>query len=66
MTDDELLCAYLLRFGTDTIGTPEYQEGELEFLRAATEKPGASIQNAWARITSAYMRRKMSEAQLAE
>lgn len=59
MDADEWLCAYLLRFGTETIDTAEMQEGEAEFLidmgRALQGK--GSAQSAWWTIVQAWHRR---------
>ena len=60
MTNDEWLCAYLLRFGTETISSADVQEGEREFLMEMGRaiRANGSPQNAWWVITDAYRRRK--------
>lgn len=66
--DDELLCAYLTAFGTDTLSSAECQEGEREFLMQATRegKERGTPQNAWARIVAAYHRREQADKRLVD
>ena len=63
MTDDDWLCAYLLRFGTETLTSANTQEGEAEFLMEMGRalKADGNTQSAWWVITKAYRRRQLAE-----
>ena len=66
--DDELLCTYLMMFGTDTLNDARTQDGEVLFLTLASQEGHSKgrAQNAWARITDAYQRRKWGELTAAQ
>ena len=60
MTDEELLAAYLLQFGEQTILRVECQTGEADFLlvlMAQERARGVVAPSVWARICEAYRAR---------
>lgn len=68
MTEDDWLCAYLLRFGTETLHSTNTQEGEAEFLMdmGRTLKADGNTQSAWWTITKAYRRRQLAEREVSD